>query len=179
MRIYPFLIAATAILTSCSNETGTDSSKNESNIDTAKIDYAYTIQHPDSWEWGKRSNTQMVLKGLKAYENGNIEETVKDFADTVKLEFDGFEAKVGKDSLIALFKRLRSEAKSMTIKMEDFESVKSKDGKEEYVSLWYKQIWEDQKGKKDSVECMDDMRIENGKIALLNQKIRHFGSRKM
>ncbi len=86
---------------------------------------------------------------------------------------------MGKDSLIALFKRSRSEAKSMTIKMEDFESVKSKDGKEEYVSLWYKQIWEDQKGKKDSVECMDDMRIENGKIALLNQKIRHFGSRKM
>ncbi len=129
--------------------------------------------------WGKRSNTEMVLKGLKAYENGNIEEAVKDFADSVKLEFDGFEAKVSKDSLVALFKRSRSEAKSMTIKMEDFESVKSKDGKEEWVSLWYKEIWEDQKGKKDSVQTMDDMRIENGKIALLNQKVRHFPNRKM
>ncbi|MEJ7674428.1 MAG: hypothetical protein WKF59_17465 [Chitinophagaceae bacterium] len=133
-----------------------------------------TIEHPDNWEWGKRSNTQMVLKGLKAYENGNIEEAVKDFADSVKLEFDHFETKVSKDSLVALFKRSRSEAKSMTIKMEDFESVKSKDGKEEYVSLWYKQLWEDQKGNKASVVCMDDMKIENGKIALLSQKVRHF-----
>ncbi len=168
------LIAATAILTSCSNDTGTDSSKNESNTDTAKMNYAYTIQHPDNWAWGKRSNTEMVLKGLKAYENGNIEEAVKDFADSVKLEFDGFEEKVSKDSLVAIFKRSRSEAKSMTIKMEDFESVKSKDGKEEWVSLWYKEIWEDQKGKKDSVQTMDDIRIENGKIALRNQKVRHF-----
>ena len=63
--------------------------------------------------------------------------------------------------------------------MEDFESVKFKDEKEEWVSLWYKEIWEDQKGKKDSVQTMDDLRIENGKIALLNQKVRHFPNRKM
>lgn len=43
MRVNLFVIAATAILTSCGNETETNSSKNESNTDTAKMDYAYTV----------------------------------------------------------------------------------------------------------------------------------------
>jgi hypothetical protein len=179
MRLYLFLIAITSILTSCKDETGTGSVKNENNADTTKTDYAYFIEHPREWEWGSNSNTQMAMKSLKAYENGNIEECVKYFADTVQLEFDRFETRVGKDSLTALFKRIRGENKNMSIKMDDFESVKSKDGKEEWVSLWYKEIWEDQKGKKDSVECMDDMKIENGKIAVLSQKVRHYGNRKM
>ncbi len=34
--------------------------------------------------------------------------------------------------------------------MEDWESVISKDKKEEWVTLWYSQKWEDMKGKTDS-----------------------------
>jgi hypothetical protein len=69
--------------------------------------------------------------------------------------------------------------KAMQINMHDFESVKSKDGKEEYVSLWYTQKWQDQKDVWDSMSVMDDMRIENGKIVLLDEKTRKFAKKKM
>ena len=79
-----------------------------------------------------------------------------------------------------MFKRDRAALKSIKIIMEDFESVKSRH-KEDlgYVSLWYKQIWQDKKGKTDSLECMDDLKIENGKITLLNEKVRHYPAKKM
>lgn len=58
--------------------------------------------------------------------------------------------------------------------MDDWESVKLKDGSREYVSLWYKEITTDKKGKTDSVFVMDDLLIKNGKIVSIDQKIRHF-----
>lgn len=164
------------IIVSCNEKTSTDTNKKETATDTSKIEYAYTVDH--DWEWGSRENTQMVLSSLKAFEKGNVGEAVKDFGDTVTLQFDNFEAKLSKDSLLAFFKKERGGIKNMTVKMDDYESVKSKDGKYEYVSLWYKQISEDLKGKTDSIECMDDLGIKNGKIILLNEKIRHYAVKK-
>jgi hypothetical protein len=57
--------------------------------------------------------------------------------------------------------------------------VKSKDGTQEYVSMWYKQKWQDQKGNWDSVVCMDDMKFVNGKIASIDEKRRKFSKNKM
>jgi hypothetical protein len=62
--------------------------------------------------------------------------------------------------------------------MEDWESVVSKDKSMEYVSLWYKQYFTDANGKADSIECMDDLRMKNGKIAMINEKIRHYPAKK-
>ena len=180
MRKFITLLAIALVIASCNDKT-TDAtaSKTEGIKDTTTVNYAYTIEHPDQWETGSKSNTEMVLKSLKAFENGNMDEAVKDFADSVKLEFDHFEAKMGKDSLVAFFKRERSGIKNMKIVMDDFESVKSKAESKEYVSLWYKQIWQDPKGKTDSIECMDDLEIKNGKIVLLSEKIRHYPAKKM
>jgi hypothetical protein len=179
MKRFLSLITTAIIITSCNNNSSTDTTKNENTGDTTKVVYAYTVEHPDPWQWGTKANTQMVLNSLKAYEDGNIEESVKNFADSVKLEFDNYSAKVSKDSVEAMFKRHRATEKNLKIKMDDFESVKSNDGKYQYVSLWYKQIWEDEKGKTDSVEMMDDVRIENNKITLLNEKTRRLGVAKM
>jgi len=136
--------------------------------------YAYTIAHPDQWEWGSKENIKTALNSLKAYENGNISEALKNYADTVTLQVDGFEGRISKDSMTTLFIEDRSAVKEMKIIMEDFESVKAKDGKSEYVSLWYKQIWKDQDGVIDSIECMDDLAFKNGKIHLFNEKVRRF-----
>ncbi|MEO5997664.1 MAG: hypothetical protein ABIN89_13070 [Chitinophagaceae bacterium] len=185
MRKFITLLVIASAIASCNDKT-TDTeatktviSKTESISDTTTVNYAYTIEHPDQWETGSKSNTEMVLKTLKAFENGNMDDAVKDFADSVKLEFDNFEAKMSKDSLMAFFKRERIGIKNMRIVMDDFESVKSKVEPKEYVSLWYKQIWQDQKGKTDSIECMDDLEIKNGKIVLLSEKIRHYPAKKM
>jgi len=89
------------------------------------------------------------------------------------------EGTFSKDSLRKMFTAQRSDLKSMKIYMDDYESVKSKDGKQQYVSLWYKQIWEDKKGNTDSIEQMNDLRIVNGKIASLSEKSRRYPKKKM
>ena len=62
--------------------------------------------------------------------------------------------------------------------MHDFESVISKDKKEEYVTLWYTEINTDKKGKMDSVAIINDLKISNGKIVSLDEAIRHFPIKK-
>ncbi|MEO9022126.1 MAG: hypothetical protein ABI290_08345 [Ginsengibacter sp.] len=167
------------IFTSCNNK---DTSTNEvvkdtsatTEVSTQKMNYPYTIDHPDNWETGSSENTMNVLSGLKAYENGNIEETIKYFGDSVQIRFDGLDKKVSSDTLKAMFTRSRGGLKSMSIKMEDWESVISKDKKDEYVTLWYREYWEDMKGNKDSAAMVNDFKMKNGKILELDQYTREY-----
>ena len=178
-----FTTAFSAIaLFSCNTATTTtkagDSASAPAIAATEKIDYPYTIEHPDNWTPGNRQNTLVALKGLKAFENGDVAASVASFGDSVKVELDQYEATLSNDSLKAMFTKWRNDMKDLKIVMNDWESVVSEDKKTEYVSLWYKQIWTDAKGKTDSVECMDDMRMKDGKIVLLNEKTRRFPAKK-
>ncbi len=173
------VIAATAW--SCNQP---EAKKEEAKTETAEaapnIQFAYTIDHPaDNWSPGKLEHVATVLNALKAYETGDIDACVKEFADSVSIEFDEYEAKLSNDSLKSFFKEGRSGSASITIKMNDWESVISKDKKKEYVSLWYKEIRTDKNGKIDSVSVMDDLLIENGKIAGLDEKTRKYAKKKM
>lgn len=144
-------------------------------VSTAKFDYPYTLDRPyQDWQPGDQQHAVNVMKSLKAYENGNIDECLLAFGDSTELRFDGFQDKLSKDSLKRLFTKSRNELSSIVIKMGDWESVISKDKKEEYVTLWYKEIQTDKKGKIDSLSIIDDLKIVNGKIAELDQKIQHF-----
>ena len=182
------LFCSMSLLLSCTN-TGDNTAKEKdssSNMgegkmadNETKMDYAYTIEHPDQWEWGSKDNSKMVLQSLKAWENGDFDAAVKNFSDTVQLNFDGFEGNLSRDSTKAMFTNERKNYKAVQILMEDFESVKSKDTKTEYVSLWYKQKIQDQKGNWDSLSVMDDVRIKDGKIAEIDEKVRHFPKKKM
>jgi hypothetical protein len=142
----------------------------------ANIDYAYMPgdREPNSWEMGDPKNLELVLKSLKAWENGNLDEALSPFGDSVEVAFDGFEAKLSKDSLLKVFGPQRKSYASLRIHMNDYETVTSKDKKENWVTLWYKQVWTDTKGKTDSVSVVDDLKIENGKIVVLDEKIRHY-----
>jgi hypothetical protein len=183
MKKLILFILAGIVISSCNNQ-GTDAKEVVKDTASAapaatKMNYPYTIDHPDNWDMGSTDNTMAALTSLKAYENGNIDECVKHFGDSVNLEFDSFETKVSNDSLKSMFAKSRGALKSMEIKMEDWESVISKDKSAEYVSLWYKEIWEDAKGKKDSLSQMDDLRMKNGKIVGIDQKSRKYPAKKM
>lgn len=166
-----FLFFALVVIVSCKNDSQTNAANN---LATNTAPYAYTISHPDQWEWGDKNNIRIALDGLKAYEKGNISAAFKDFADTVLIQMDGLERRLSKDSLLSLFLRERSGIRRLGIEMNDFISLRSKDGRSEYVSLWYKQLWEDQNGKIDSIECMDDLAFRKGKIILWNEKVRRY-----
>lgn len=151
-----------------------DSTSNE------KVEYVYATESGGDWEPGNKQHAANVMKGLKAFESNNIAECITYFSDSVELRFDRFYAKLSNDSLGKFFAQSRNNMSSYTVKMEDWESVKSKDGSREYVSLWYKEIWTDKAGKTDSLSIMDDLLLKNGKITSLDQKIRHYpDSKKM
>lgn len=182
MKKLILIFTAGIIFYSCNSETATttDATKDSTSAEpaAAKINYPYTIDHPDTWETGSTDNTMAALSALKAYENGNIDECVKYFGDSVHLQFDGLDTKVSNDSLKAMFTRNRAGIKSMEVKMDDWESVISKDKSAEYVSVWYKEIWKDNKGKIDSLAQMDDLRMKNGKIIGLDEKSRKYPAKK-
>ena len=179
-----FLIPAfAAILLSCNGETKDAKTSEETKSEPAtseNLTYAYSLKdHPsDNWDRGDQKNVVMVLNSLKAFENNKLDETFKDFADSVELSFDEFEAKLSKDSTLKMFQQQRNNMKTYSIEMEDYETVISKDKKNEWVSLWYKEKWTDNQGKTDSIFHMDDVKIVNGKIALIDQKSRKYMKKK-
>ncbi len=169
-RLILFLL--TGIAFSCNNEgtTTKEATKDSATATTtAKMNYPYTIEHPDYWEVGSTSNTMAVLNSVKAFQDGNVAESAKYFGDSVRLQFDGLDKKVSHDSLQTWLAKMRSDYKSMDVKMNDWESVVSKDKKEEWVTIWYRQKWEDMKGKTDSADFIDDLQMKDGKIIRLGE----------
>lgn len=162
---------------SCTNPTEKTAEKTIPS-DTSKPVYAYTIKKPDNWDIGSSKNTAVALNALKAFENNKLDESLSYFADTVFWKADFMEGKYPKDSLKAFFTGAWRGIVSMKIDMHDFESVISKDKKDEYVTIWYVQITTDKKGKVDSIVEVNDMKIVNGKIAELDETIRHFKVKK-
>jgi hypothetical protein len=135
----------------------------------------YTLSRPyQNWQTGDPQHAATVMKGLKAFETGDMDACAATFGDSVELYFDNFRAKLSNDSLKKLFGGQRAELSKVTIQINDWESVISRDKKEQWVTLWYKQIMTDKKGKMDSVNCVDDAKIENGKIVLLDEKVQHY-----
>ncbi|MBA2745240.1 MAG: hypothetical protein H0U44_03340 [Flavisolibacter sp.] len=158
--------------------------KEEAKIESAvsepkeeKVEYAYTIEKPDNWETGSKRNTQIVLQALRDFEMNNIEGSLNAFSDSVELRFNEYEAKHSKAEIEKMFKENRAKYQQLQVKMNDFESVRSKDGKEEYVSMWYMEKWQDQNGKWDSISIMEDVKMKDGKIIQLDQKTRKFAKK--
>jgi hypothetical protein len=133
------------------------------------MNYPYTIDHPDNWNMESTTNTMVALSALKAFENGNVAESMKYFGDSARVQLDGLDKTMSNDSLKAMFTSWRSGIKSMEIKMDDWESVISKDKKDEWVTFWYREKWEDANGKKDSADFINDLKIKNGKIVRLDE----------
>ena len=173
MRKIVTLCLITYLLVSCDPAADKTGAK-ATTADTTKPVYAYTIKQPDNWEVGSPKNTAIALNALKAFENKKIDECLSYFADSVDWKSDYVEEKFSKDSLKSFLNGAWNMMASTKIDMHDFESVISKDKKDEYVTMWYVQTTTDKKGKVDSVAVINDLKISNGKIVTLDEAIRHF-----
>src|SRR5690606_21050323 len=127
------------------------------------LDYAYTKTSKANYVMGDPAQVQMVLKSLKAFETNNTNELVSDFGDTVELYFDNYYAKVSRDSAKTILTNNRNMYDTYNINMHDWETVKSTNTDDEWVSLWYTEIYKEKGGKLDSINIMDDIKIKNGK----------------
>lgn len=179
-----FVALASAFIFSCNSKpestetTAKDSAAAEPVVEN--ISYAYTPVHhqPDNWDMGDQKNVALVLASLKAFENGKVEDALAAFADSVQWSADGFDKKLSKEEIRKEFTDAWAKMASTKIDMDDYETVVSKDKKDNWVGLWYKQTTTYKSGKKDSLYFMDDLKIENGKITVLDEKQRKFPSPK-
>lgn len=168
-----WLLGAACFLLACNNSASTSTDAAAGSDSSANIQYAYSIDHPiDNWRPGDLNNIAVAMNALKAWENGDVAGSLNYFGDSVHFSTDDFDATVSKDSLMKMMSPYRSEISSLKITMHDCESVKSIDGKDEYVGLWYEQHWTDKAGKSYASYEMDDVKISNGKIVGLDTKSR-------
>jgi len=187
-----FFIACTALVVlSCNNSADSKDSKSsdtskmgdtkmaDSKMSAAKVEMPYTLDQPyQNWQTGNPQHAANAMKALKAFETGDIASCVTYFGDSVELRFDNYFSKVSNDSLKKLFTSWRAGSTSITIKMGDWESVISEDKKDEWVTMWYKEIMTDKKGKTDSLGTVNDCKMVNGKIVILDEKIQHLPAKK-
>ncbi len=188
-KVFVFLFSSIVIM-AC-NDTATTSSekKDSSKMDNSsmdnstagneKVDLVYSTDKPSDWIPGDPHHAARVMKALKGYETGNIDDTKQYFADTVVFRGDNYWFKGSNDSLMSEFKNNRARYKDLVIKMQDWESVKSKARNEEYVGMWYTEKATEKNGKADSANYMDDVKIVNGKIVEIDSKVQHYPKKKM
>ncbi|MBS4073193.1 MAG: nuclear transport factor 2 family protein [Algoriphagus sp.] len=145
----------------------------------SNVTYPYSLEKPDNWDIGSKENTLLVMNALKAFEDNKVEDCLSYFADTVRWRADYMDQTLSKDSLRVAMTNLRNSIQAVQVKMGDFESVISKDKKDEWVTLWYTEIVTDKTGKTDSLAMVNDIKVANGKIVELNESIRHFPTKKL
>jgi hypothetical protein len=179
-----FFFVCTAFAMAACNDNTTSATKPAETPGTAtaaaeKLEYPYTLDRPyQNWQPGDQKHAVTVMKSLKGFETGDMAACIAGFGDSVELRFDNYQAKLSHDSLMKQFTAQRAGYAGLVIKMSDWESVISSDKKEEWVTMWYKQIETYKNGKTDSLAVVDDAKIVNGKIVLLDEKIQHYPAKK-
>ncbi len=176
-----FLVAGLAFaLAACNNETK-DAGKADKPAEAsgAKVEYPFTPPTPyREWQMGSEQNSLVAMNALKAWTDKDFAKLGANIGDSLDVTFDGFKAKMGRDSAVNFLKVQRGNYADINITMYDWESVISADKKVEYVTLWYKEAWTDMKGAKDSLNIIDDCKMANGKMIELDEKIQHFPAKK-
>jgi len=169
-KIY-LLLLAPLLFAACQSKTGSTAAATTA---TDTPNYPYTIKHPDYWLIDtSHANTMLALKTLKAFETMDTTGLKAGFADSLEFNYDGGKFKGPVTEFLKMTKEMSTTMKGIKIDMKDWEAVVSKDGKENWVTLWYTQKWLD-KGVADSVELINDLQIKGGKITRLDEYDRHF-----
>ncbi len=177
------MISLVVALASCNNAktTKTDGSDSTGTAvkTVAEVALPYKLDKPYSnWKIGSTENAAAAMNCLKAFVDKDFAAFAGGVGDSLDIRLDYYHQKLSRDSAINMFKAMRPALSDLTITMYDYESVISADKKDEWVTLWYKQAWKDEKGKADSLNIIDDCKMQNGKMIVLDEKVQHFPAKK-
>jgi hypothetical protein len=182
MKQFIVIFCLGVALASCNNaatdkkESGTTAVKSES---ATGVKLPFPLMTPyKNWQTGSNENVVAAMGALKAFVDSDFTGLAALTGDTLDVRFDYYHAKLTRDSAIKMFINQRTMYKDLTITMYDYESVISEDKKDEYVTLWYKQAWKNDKGVADSLGIIDDCKMKNGKMIELDEKIQHYPAKK-
>ena len=177
------LIACLAFALASCNETKDAPKEEPKKEDAAKasdVALPYKLDKPyKGWQMMENNdNTVAVMTALKSFQDADFTGLASKLGDSVEIRVDGFAGKMSRDSALNFFKEARGAYKNLDIDMYDYESVISADKSEEYVTMWYKQVWTFDNGKKDSISVVNDCKMKGGKMIMLDEKIQHFPAKK-
>ena len=174
-QIFAFFCLAFA-LTACNNaETKTTEPAATEAAAAADVTLPYTLSSPyKDWAIGSKENVAAAMAGLKAFVDKDYAALAASIGDSIQLDFDYYQATLSRDSAIKFFTDGRNMYNDLVVTMGDYVSVISADKKTEWVTLWYKQNWKDAKGVADSMNVVNDIRMENGKMVQLDEKVSHY-----
>lgn len=189
MKKILLVLLPAALMFGCSDNKSTSETVSGDSLTTNKMDddddddkddvtMPYVLPRKPDWKRGPNSNAAVAMNTLRAYETNDMSAMQQYLADTVEFHVDNYSFKGSRDSTVAMFTKHRAGVDSVSIKMHDFESVKSKSRNEQWVSLWYTEVSKMKGGKLDSAMVMDDIKIVNGKVALIDSKMRRLVAKK-
>jgi hypothetical protein len=172
-KIFLLLVPASLLL-ACSNETTTvENTNSDTTAAKAPVNLPYAVERTPDWEIGDEAHVAVAMNTLKGYEQNDMAAVASNLADSVEFYADGMSFQGSKDSLVQMMSTYRNNYDTVMIKMHDYESVKSKNRGEEWVGLWYTETVTPKGGKTDSAMTMDDIKIVNGKVTIIDSKMRH------
>jgi hypothetical protein len=168
---------------SCNND---DKAKATSETTETKTEAAAEVKLPipliapyRNWQIVENNdNVIAALNSLKAFIDKDFTALAATLGDSVQIRLDGYSETLSRDSAVKMFAAQRPMYVDLAVTMHDYESVIAADKKDEYVTLWYKQTWKDEKGKADSMNVVDDCKMKNGKMIGLDEKIQRYPAKK-
>ena len=177
MKKIHVLFLAPLLMAACQSKPASDTTA--AKTDTATLKLPYTLKTDHAWEINPdQHNLQTALNAIKAFEKADSNAMKSLVGDTVQVLYDGGEFKGKKSDFIQALMQETSMYKNLQLEMQDWESVISKDKSEEWVSIWYKQKWNNEKGQPDSVQMYNDVQLKNGKLIKWVDYSRRFSPKK-
>jgi uncharacterized lipoprotein YehR (DUF1307 family) len=182
MKQFIVITCLAVALASCNNgetkKSGTDSTGTTTTT-ASEVTLPYKLDKPyKNWQIGSTENVAVVMNALKAFIDKDFTTLATLTGDSLEVTLDYFHQKMSRDSAAKFFAGGRAMYKDLSVSMNDYESVISADKKDEWVTIWYKENWIDNKGVADSVSVINDVKIKDGKMIILNETTNHFPKKK-
>lgn len=179
MKQFIVIICLGVALAACNNTSTTTAGTDSTGAATVKtegdVKLPYQLEKPyKGWQIGSTENVVAAMTALKTFADKDFTAMAGTIGDSLDVRFDYYQAKMSRDSAIKMFTAQRAIYNDLTINMYDYESVISADKKDEWVTIWYKQKWTNEKGVADSLAVINDIKMKDGKMIELDEHIQHY-----
>ena len=176
--IFCLSIAFAGCNNAATKEAGSDSTGTATKP-AAEVTLPFKLEKPyKNWQMGSTENVVAAMGALKAFVDKDFTALGPYIGDSVQVRMDYFAAKLSRDSAVKVFTGARAAYNDLVVTMYDYESVISADKTEEYVTIWYKETWKNEKGVADSLAIVNDFKMKAGKMIELDEKVQHYPVKK-
>jgi hypothetical protein len=173
-KSFLFIFLSSIVLGCSNNESKPEETKTDSTAKKVVLNYPYTAKYSLNWQPGDEQNAVLVLNSIKKYMDGDIKGSFSDFADSITFLADEFLFIGTKDSLVNLMTPMRAQIASMSFQPDTWLTAYYPDKKDTWVTVWGVQKWVLKNGKTDSFYITEDVRLRDGKIHEIDEKMRAY-----